>query len=275
MTAQDSPGPRNVDAQELLGLFDGEFVDALYRRILGREPDAQGRLGHLEQLRNGYPKAALIAHFLDSAEGRSYGAVVAGLETASTAARQDDAGLWRRWRDHPALTRETLARIEQGLFVLAAVQRGWPAQWQGGLAGLQQALSDGLEALRCAQETPLAQLAGRLDAVQAALLASLDRRFEELAAQVRDDQQQRMQQSQAVELALMRRLEAAEASLHAGLERLAGLAAGSAADAAPAAPPGPSALQCRLDAGLAPRAQIEALARQLAGTDEARLLARR
>jgi hypothetical protein len=76
----DTPPIRPIPAEELLSLFDGEFVDALYRRLLGREPDPVGRQGHLDQLRLGYPKSALIAHFLESAEGQRHGARVEGLD---------------------------------------------------------------------------------------------------------------------------------------------------------------------------------------------------
>ncbi|EGJ09957.1 MULTISPECIES: DUF4214 domain-containing protein [Rubrivivax] len=74
-----SPTP-SIAADELLSLFDEAFVDALYRRLLGREPDPAGRQSHLEQIRLGYPKTALIAHFLDSAEGKRHGARVEGLD---------------------------------------------------------------------------------------------------------------------------------------------------------------------------------------------------
>lgn len=178
-----------------------------------------------------------------------------------TDARPIAPGLWQRWRDHPERTREALSRIEHALSAAAVAQHEASALGEQGLAALQQALEGRIDALRAeqaGQAAALAQLLGRLDAAD---------------ARAHDAHQQLLQQSRSAELQLARRLDAAAGALQAGLEALAR----RAAQLAPPAdtPPLPMALDCRVEPGLPPRALIDSLARQLAGTEEARRLARR
>lgn len=56
-------------------LDDGGFVDLVYRNVMGRSPDPEGRAYWLDQLRRGMPRGHLMLHFSDSVEyGRKVGA---------------------------------------------------------------------------------------------------------------------------------------------------------------------------------------------------------
>lgn len=77
---------------ELLGLDDAEFIEALYLTLLKREPDEPGRIHTLAALRGGVDKLTLVINTAQSIEGRRYKAVLRGL---------NEAVLWhqreRRW----------------------------------------------------------------------------------------------------------------------------------------------------------------------------------
>lgn len=57
------PAPLPVDL-----LADDGFVDHLYRELLGRDADAEGKASHLAFLREGHSRAALVMHFVGSPE---------------------------------------------------------------------------------------------------------------------------------------------------------------------------------------------------------------
>jgi len=52
-------------------LGDGGFVDLVYRNVLDRAPDADGRAHWLDQLARGLPRGHLMVHFSDSPEFRT------------------------------------------------------------------------------------------------------------------------------------------------------------------------------------------------------------
>lgn len=74
-----SSGP--VRADDLLRYERGDFVDALYRRILQREPDEAGRAFYLSLL-DRLPKPVLIYYMARSEEARQSGAKVIGVYSA-------------------------------------------------------------------------------------------------------------------------------------------------------------------------------------------------
>lgn len=55
---------------ELLELDDQAFIEQAYREALGRAADPTGRRGYLERLREGVPKAQILAELRASEEGR-------------------------------------------------------------------------------------------------------------------------------------------------------------------------------------------------------------
>lgn len=56
-------------------LGDGPFVDLVYRNVMGRAPDPEGRAYWLAHLRRGMPRGHVMLHFSDSVEfGRKAGA---------------------------------------------------------------------------------------------------------------------------------------------------------------------------------------------------------
>ncbi len=59
---EPGPGP-DEDATS-----DREFLETVYRRMLGREPDAEGAASHLRALREGRPRADLVLDFAGSPE---------------------------------------------------------------------------------------------------------------------------------------------------------------------------------------------------------------
>ena len=57
--------------EDLMDLSDEDFVDAAYRRVLGRGPDDGGRSHYLERLRSGKAKARILKELASSQEARS------------------------------------------------------------------------------------------------------------------------------------------------------------------------------------------------------------
>jgi hypothetical protein len=134
--------PASID--DLLALFDEAFIDALYRTVLGREPDPVGKAGHLRQLRLGHPKEAFIADFAQSPEGVAHGARVEGLAELCTRAATVKPGRLARWlarvgRAAGLSTAADLAAIENRLGrQLQATQASLRSQTQTTLDGLDR-----------------------------------------------------------------------------------------------------------------------------------------
>ena len=62
-----------MDIEQLLDLSDVQFVQAAYREILKREPDATGERTYVEHLRRGLGKVEVLRGLADSAEARALG----------------------------------------------------------------------------------------------------------------------------------------------------------------------------------------------------------
>lgn len=62
-----------MDIEQLLDLSDVQFVQAAYREILKREPDAIGERTYVEHLRRGLGKVEMLRGLADSAEARALG----------------------------------------------------------------------------------------------------------------------------------------------------------------------------------------------------------
>jgi len=69
-----------------VGRDDGAYVDSLYRRLLGREPDPDGRAAWLDRIRRGTSRTDVAASFYGSVESR----------------RQRVEGLYQEVLDRPA-----------------------------------------------------------------------------------------------------------------------------------------------------------------------------
>jgi len=93
--AEERPGERimdsagaDIDASELLALHDEELVDEAYRRLLGREPDPEGRERYLNALRTAaMTKLEVIGALRYSPEGRARKVPVAHLRGRLVVAR--------------------------------------------------------------------------------------------------------------------------------------------------------------------------------------------
>ena len=92
---------RSID--DLLELHDERFINALYRRLLGREPDARGHAGHLRNLRQGRAQLAVIRDIVISDEAKSKVIDLAGLEAAMNKYADRTRSPITRWRfrHHP------------------------------------------------------------------------------------------------------------------------------------------------------------------------------
>jgi hypothetical protein len=105
----DNPEFEVKALQDFLALPGPRFVEALYRILLGREPDTIGREYYRRRLTLGVPKAQIVKEFIESPEGR-------------TRAREIEpllAGLTMR----PSL----LGRIRQRIYRWMRVPGGSPA----------------------------------------------------------------------------------------------------------------------------------------------------
>jgi hypothetical protein len=67
----DNPVIEVRTLQDLLALPGPRFVEALYRILLGREPDSTGREYYRRRLMLGVPKAQIVKEFIESPEGRT------------------------------------------------------------------------------------------------------------------------------------------------------------------------------------------------------------
>lgn len=130
------PDPAHVD--DLLRLHDEAFVDAAYRALLGRPPEAEGKAAYLTQLRQGVAKERLLLAMAASDEARQAGGKLPGLDSLSQRldGRQTRLLPWvvrRLWGGPEAAAEGPLAAVENRL----------GAQGQQGI-GLSRQLIDAL-----------------------------------------------------------------------------------------------------------------------------------
>lgn len=83
---------------DLMALHDDRFITALYRRLLGREPDSIGHAGYLRSLRRGDAKLALVRDIVTSEEGKSKLIDLGGLDKAMKRYEDRTRSLFTRWR---------------------------------------------------------------------------------------------------------------------------------------------------------------------------------
>ncbi len=238
--AEQAPAPGRV--RDLFGLDGAAFVYAAHRVLLLATPDEgtveqyKGRLGQ------GEDKVGLLLE-------------IAGAGLAREVDMSD--GLWQRWRDHPTRTRLALERLDRRL---AASEVRRLAQ-QIDVEELLGRLMDRVDALQAQQDASLVQCQARLE--------SLATTLREAGSAV----DQFAEQSRAAELHLAQRIEAVVRPLQNGIEDLNRRQASERPRDRQVLASATRALDCWLPHGLPPQSQIEALAAQLAFTDEARRLA--
>jgi O-antigen chain-terminating methyltransferase len=79
LRGDSAPPPDPLTFGWFAGLHGREFMDAAYRMLLGRDPDAQGLRHYLELLARGEDKAFILGALAYSGEGRTRGVRVVGL----------------------------------------------------------------------------------------------------------------------------------------------------------------------------------------------------
>ncbi|WP_232493652.1 FkbM family methyltransferase [Novosphingobium kaempferiae] len=89
----------HATGSDLAGLADEDFVDAAYRRALGRPSDHEGRAHHTERLQAGLARAELLKVLRASAEGRAHDDGI-GQEIDDLLQRRRSPLGWRTWL-HP------------------------------------------------------------------------------------------------------------------------------------------------------------------------------
>jgi hypothetical protein len=180
-------------ADELLQLQDTAFVEAAYRAILGRPPEAAGLATHLAQLRQGVSKERLLVAMAASAEALQAGRTVPGLD-----------GLPARLAERPERGLQRLVHRLWGRAVgvaegpLAVVENRLGAQAQQGQGLMQQAV---------ATLDRLGQHVARIDQRVQAIDMQLGRLRDQVTT------------TQAQGEALLPRLQALEGGLHMLLQR--------------------------------------------------------
>jgi uncharacterized protein DUF4214 len=73
---------------QLLELNDTTFIEAVYRTLLGRDPDAAGLHHYSHHLRSGYGKISMLIEVAASSEAKSLGKYLPGLVEAIDAERR-------------------------------------------------------------------------------------------------------------------------------------------------------------------------------------------
>lgn len=101
---------------DLLTLDDDAFVEAAYRRILGRASDAEGRTHYLEKIRNGTPRTDILKALAQSTEAKS------SSQPALRLRREIASSLSRRWRNF-GLGRSARHLAQLDFTLSTAVQR--------------------------------------------------------------------------------------------------------------------------------------------------------
>ncbi|MDV6331035.1 FkbM family methyltransferase [Asticcacaulis sp. 201] len=116
---------------DLLRLADIDFVFAIYRSVLRREPDEGGLAQNLERVRRGDDKRRIVFDIRTSAEGRSVNAVLPGLiatRSRMRAAASSVRNLWWKITGRAAIERAVRV-LENQIGILRARQ----AQYSGAI----------------------------------------------------------------------------------------------------------------------------------------------
>jgi hypothetical protein len=74
------PPPTPPDAASLLALPGPQFVEAVFRTLLGRDPDPQGRVFYRQRLLEGVSRLQILREFALSDEAKARGRSLPGLE---------------------------------------------------------------------------------------------------------------------------------------------------------------------------------------------------
>jgi hypothetical protein len=96
----DSPqkGSDGITARHILALRGHDFIQSVYRNILGREADPEGLAVHLNNLAKGAHRAEILATVSLSPEGQAYGADIVGLPGVIRSYRRSRSFLGRAKR---------------------------------------------------------------------------------------------------------------------------------------------------------------------------------
>lgn len=112
---------------DLLSLHSEDLVEAAYQIFLGRRPDPQGRMDHINRLRSGIGRVALIAQIALSKEALAKAVSLPGLDKLIKDYRKERHWFWGRWYRQRALEC-TIHRLENKVDQLnaqiAMVRRG-------------------------------------------------------------------------------------------------------------------------------------------------------
>ncbi|QIL01448.1 DUF4214 domain-containing protein [Sphingomonas sinipercae] len=190
------PPVRSVD--ELCSFWDTAFIERAYWSLLGREPDPNGGVHFLNQLRDGAPKLAILDGLRNSDEGRAREHGIAGLDEAIDRYRKSTRSVFGRIRsflgvdggDGPA-ARERRAISNQRAAVYAEDstrqqdQQRW-RQVSARLVGLAE-LADRqgqVESTLAGVETAAQQMNRRLIRIEAAIKRLEDRANRKPAAKL-------------------------------------------------------------------------------------------
>lgn len=123
--ARTRTSPENME-----GLSDGEFINVLYRRMLGRFPDSKGKQYHLSALRENVSRAQVAESIRNSEEAGKYAQVRAQFQQELDVLLKEErrarslwAWWWRRGLAERRLTR-SLHLIEESLKRLMELPQG-------------------------------------------------------------------------------------------------------------------------------------------------------
>ncbi len=163
------------ELEEFLGTHGEAFIRRAYRGILGREPDAGGFQGYLEQLRSGRAtKLEILGKLRYSLEGREKAAKISGLLlpfVISIIGRVPVIGYGFRWLI--ALLRlptvvHNLARFDE-----YAIERLEQTErlFNQGMEGCERVLVE--QAIASTQTRALAEVLARIEAIEQQLKAPL------------------------------------------------------------------------------------------------------
>lgn len=120
--AASREGRARLNHEDLRGVPPAEFIDALYRRVLGRAPDAAGRQHYLDQLRKHGDRDRVIRDLENSAEARARNAQPASFrrELALLAREQRGARGVLGWFTFNQRLERRLAQMDFALGALTA-----------------------------------------------------------------------------------------------------------------------------------------------------------
>ena len=73
-------GPVSIHASYFFAFYDAEFVNQVYQKLLGREPDPAGHAHYLTAIRAGESRYLVIDGISRSAEAKNYGVALQGMD---------------------------------------------------------------------------------------------------------------------------------------------------------------------------------------------------